>query len=383
MYFQRKRRGYVAVYFYDQSTGKPRPISRKITSYLDDKTDDYIRAWMQENAPRYEKSKNHPEAFLWADETLSKYINRWLTFLRVEKRRAPSTIFHMESALRNHIVPYYLSQVPPVKDPQLWPTTSINIHNWLIETRPTLSRSSIVKICQTLKRFYNYLGEENLISAQAKLTVRTPAVDPEEDETPLKFVVSPEDVYVYVDSAHTPELKLLALIGYFFSLRPQETFMLRPELFRAGSLVNDLEASRAMIRARLYNKFAVNVQKQRRQKNTAHKPKSKSRGWVCCFEERAAREILKIIKTRPLDKPLFGVQNDQLFKWWRFGGMKDVTLKDLRRASLYWLGHESKMRENPIDLMKHARHARFETTQLYLRRPTEELENTVVLDLDA
>jgi hypothetical protein len=63
---------------------------------------------------------------------------------------------------------------------------------------------------------------------------------------------------------------------------------------------------------------------------------------------------------------------------WAF---EDFAPKDLRRASLYWLGHETQI--SLLQLMKHARHSSTETTLKYLRRPAESLEEWSVLDLEA
>ena len=56
-------------------------------------------------------------------------------------------------------------------------------------------------------------------------------------------------------------------------------------------------------------------------------------------------------------------------------------MKDLRRASLYWLGHHTQL--GLIELKSHARHSKSDTTLLYLRRPNEELDEVDDLNLEA
>ena len=55
------------------------------------------------------------------------------------------------------------------------------------------------------------------------------------------------------------------------------------------------------------------------------------------------------------------------------GGYPGMTLKDLRRASLYWLGHYSSV--DLVALKNHARHRNVETTSLYTRRPLEDVSD--------
>jgi hypothetical protein len=73
---------------------------------------------------------------------------------------------------------------------------------------------------------------------------------------------------------------------------------------------------------------------------------------------------------------------ERWIKLWSKSGIKDIALKDLRRASLYWLGHYTNI--TLVGLQSHARHADPKTTALYYRRPDEEFEGSLdELDLDA
>jgi hypothetical protein len=134
-----------------------------------------------------------------------------------------------------------------------------------------------------------------------------------------------------------------------------------------------------MHRLHLYDKFAINITKQRTQEGTITKPKAFSVGWVACFNEAAARAVVTHIKAMGTEE-LFPQRNDWLFEHWKKFGIPGITLKDLRRSSLYYLGHRVGMEFS--GLSAHARHAKPETTMLYLRRPEENMES-LDLDLDA
>lgn len=105
-------------------------------------------------------------------------------------------------------------------------------------------------------------------------------------------------------------------------------------------------------------------------------------GWVACFDEKAARELVKLLVGKPFDQPLFEHGLFWYIKLWKRGGFPNTVTKDMRRASLYHLGHYSDL---PVVALKnHARHQNMETTMLYTRRPEELSDNDRGhLDLDA
>lgn len=174
---------------------------------------------------------------------------------------------------------------------------------------------------------------------------------------------------------------MMALLGFFFSLRTQELFALRPMDFRAGSQASFLECCKVMGRFKLFSKFAVHVHRQRKKNGEFNHPKSYSNGWFSCFHEQGAKEIVKRLKViEDKEQLIFDHLPDWNIKLWKRKGIPNITLKDLRRASLYWLGHQ-----NDIDLVAlkhHARHSKVDTTMLYLRRPGEEVDGGFELDLD-
>jgi hypothetical protein len=202
------------------------------------------------------------------------------------------------------------------------------------------------------------------------------------NDTPLKHVFTPADIFAM--RFESPDLELIILLGYFFSLRPQEIMALTKSDFSAGTPATKLECCKVMAQIELYSKLAVRVERQRKaasmvkgeEKKVTKAPKKHSFGWIACFDEGAAKRIVTLIKER--SDRLFHHGVDWYSAQLRRSGFQ-FTLKDLRRASLYWLGHHTEI--NPIQLKNHARHKKLETTMLYCRRPDSDVERG--LDLDA
>src|SRR5690606_34961468 len=118
------------------------------------------------------------------------------------------------------------------------------------------------------------------------------------------------------------------------------------------------ECCRVMKRFEMFDRLAVNVHRQRVQIGTFEDPKASSKGWVACFNEDAAKLLVETLRHLDKDKLLFDVLPDASLSRWKNYGMEGVSMKDLRRASLYWLGHKTNI--ELIPLKHHARHARVE-----------------------
>ena len=125
-----------------------------------------------------------------------------------------------------------------------------------------------------------------------------------------------------------------------------------------------------MNQANLFSRLAVRITQQRSRRLGLTEPKAGSLGFVACFHETAAQRIVHILKSSPKEEPLFPFGNDWYFKRWRRDGFPKLTLKDCRRASLYWLGHYTDL--DIVALRNHARHTDIKTTSLYTRRPLYE-----------
>jgi integrase len=161
----------------------------------------------------------------------------------------------------------------------------------------------------------------------------------------------------------------MGLLGYFFSLRPQETVALEKYDFALGLKVLSFEASRTMILAGMDGGLTVVINKQFSKGLGVCSPKSMSAGVVACFNADARVEVQRALEATEGDR-LFPLSLDHYYHLWARYGIPGITLKDLRRASIYWLAHYSKL---PLAALRnHARHRSIETTGLYTRRPDEE-----------
>lgn len=230
-----------------------------------------------------------------------------------------------------------------------------------------LPPSRIRNIQMSLRMFWRWLEEEGQV--EGRLVLRKSLVP--KSSTPLRRLASPEEFLAW--RSEREDLRLLGLFVYFFSLRPQEAFSLTRKHFLAGERAAQMESSRAMREADLYDRFVVKIEQQRSRKIGLAAPKAGSTGVVSCFNEKAAREIIALLASKKPGEPLFPFGNDWYYQTWRRFGYPELTLKDCRRASLYWLGHYSKL--DIVAIRNHARHADISTTSLYTRRPSDSFED--------
>lgn len=373
-YWQRRPQGYVYVYTYEG--GRLVALPRRTVKHLDGEPDSNVEAWVRQYQEQWEGKKLKPDQLLYDGSELSRNVKAYLSFLR-SRRKSMNTIKQYERMLMRFVIPFFLDGEPALNDPQQWPGKSIRMLPWLEEKDVT---PPVINACnKALRSFYRYLSDEGIVQNGLELRLRAPLM--EKSSTPLRFTIEPNNVLDFAQSQPRIELKVIALAGYFLSLRPQELFGLRTGDFKAGSAVTSLECSKTMAKLGLYSRLVANVARQKTNRSEIVPPKAGSAGWVTCFHESAARLLVEILKLLEPDEPLLKMNNRRLFKHWHDDGLPDVTIKDLRRASLYWLGHSTGIQ--PLELMKHARHTAIETTMLYLRRPEEQIEDLQTLDLDA
>lgn len=372
MAFWNRQKGRVYVYSYVD--GKQKALSRDKVRHLDGQPDHNVQTWVQNYTEQFEKKKYNLDTHL-ADKKLSNLAEQFCEFLE-SRGRAPETVWIHRHNLTSFILPFFLIQEPPLTNPDSWPSKSIRLLEYL--QSKNLTPNYISKVNVSLRQFWKWMQEEGFITAPYELRLRNPVI--KTISTPLEYALTPDDVYDYVSKTENEELRFLALVGYFFSLRTFETWGLKRRDFRAGNLASQLECATIMQKHGLYNKFTVNISKQRRRDGEYKEPKSESKGWVACFNEKAAQQIVAIIKDKEPDEPILKFKGDWYMKLWAKEGIPNITLKDLRRASIYWLGHHTSF--ELIPLRNHARHKRAETTLLYLRRPEEALDNDIELNLE-
>lgn len=362
MAYWRKRLGkYVTVYQDDK------PIPRRLTKHLDNCSDLEINDWVTKWAALNQAHTHRVDTTPISPE-LYDYLTRYLEHQKTTMQREPGTL---RTHRRHLLTAIQFFDNAPLAD---WPKTSKQFVQYVVEAKKVTALEAY-RHGQTLKLFWDWCRDEDLVDVDLKMKGRRFRRGAQ--QTPLEAVISPEDVL----SWQLPDdLRLLALLCYFFSLRPQEAFSVSQ--FLAGSQATSLDCCRVMAATKikatgtpLFGRLAVYVKDQKTGKGEIKEPKTKfSLGWVACFNEKAAREVIALVKkgvTYPR-RP-----NTYYNRWAR--EKLGCTVKDLRRASIYWLGHNTDI--SVIALKNHARHATILTTELYFRRPWQEGQETE-LDLD-
>lgn len=354
---------------YTRKAGKQAQVPRRLYKHLDGAPDHNMKTWVRQWAAQNEQAKVTPDHILFSDDDLNKRLDEWHTYFHKHLGRDQETADHYRSYIRRYAIPYFLEK--GLKDPGQWPGVSVKLFDYLCKYE--CSQALIAEVNNALRAFFRWLQEEGLVAWEGDLRLRNTRKGSK--KTTLTYALRPEEVLCFVRDAVDWQIQLLALAGYFLSLRPQETLALAPEDFAAGDEVRGLECSAAMRAAGLYDLLAVHVQRQRSRRVEAKPPKAHSVGWVACFDREAAEMLVAIVNDRP-DGRMLPQDIRGLYRRWeastRGTPLEDIDLKDLRRASIYWLGHHTPMQAQPLHLMKHARHKEFETTQLYLRRPEEQ-----------
>lgn len=359
------------VVVYTSRGGQQVRVSRKETKHLDGEPDHNVDTWVRHYALTHEGTRRRGPVEVLDEPATIDLVETFCVHLASRRKSKKTTSQHRHNLL-TYCLPFFVSR-HHLADPVHWPAKSVRLLEHL-ESLGLAPRT--INVCNVSMRvFWTWLVEEG--HAAGSLLLRNAVVGSR--DTPLSFVVSPDDVLRHTYAS--PELRLLSLIGYFTSLRPQEVVALRPRDFRAGSRAAELEACRVMAAAGHFGRLAVEIHRQRVGNDFA-RPKAGSRGWVACFDERAAREIVAALRERDPDALLFPCRLDWYFRLWRRRGYPGLTLKDLRRSSIYWLGHYGKL--DFTQMKNHARHSDPSTTALYVRRPGGESAGDFGdLDLDA
>jgi integrase len=385
--------GSTRVRVYTYADGKQHTLPRDLTRHLDPEPDHNVEAWVSQYSEQHERRRGElrgPGEQLANDRDyrkLLRLVEEYCEYLRADRKKAQSTVNSHRLALTEYVLRYYLQHcTPPLPDPNHWPSHSAQLYDYLQSRECSIH--SILRVNIALRGMWTWLGDQRYLTSPYQLRLRTPPGHRSRGRTPLRITLTPEEVLRWIRTLpvgpRETELRLLALAGYFTSLRPQETLALRRSDFRAGSATSSLECCRVMAAAGLYSRLAVHVTRQRGKDGTPRPPKGYSTGWVACPDREAAILITSLLNQyRSPTELLLPHGLDWYIRVWREHGIPGVTLKDLRRASLLYLGNHTPLQL--IHLQAHARHADPATTSLYLRRPEEHLpEDTEnLLDLDA
>lgn len=367
-YFVRKNSA-VYVYFHDAESGKNKPLPRIETKHLDGALDPQVQSWMENYAASKGYETKNTESVI--GDKWTKLVDKFLETPEI-KSKSYNTIYAHKKYLKELVLVYFVN-LHGLNDPYQWTYKSAGLLSYLTNDRKVSSNIAI-RCNVSLRAFWDFLIDEGEIHQSIALRLKNPSI--KKKATPLQFVLTPEAAINLAKGLPDPDSKLLLLLGYFFSLRPQETFALTRQDFFTKEKAESKECSKVMKEVALYHGLVVNVNKQRTRQGAIEDAKAGSSGFVSCFNLDAATLIVGLVKEFKGTLLPFG--NDHYFKKWKKLDL-GVTLKDLRRSSIYWIAHNTKL--PPVAIKNHARHTKMETTDKYLRRPTEAEDLDLSLDL--
>lgn len=371
MYYQLKpgkKSPRVCVYYWKDD--KQVQVPRKLTKHLDGKPEAMIDDWMvwyaatKSIALRVVKREFSSE--------LEKLLGRYEEYLK-SRRKHPNTV-------KGHIDRVRLA-LPVFADADYdgWYLLGGKLEEHL---REHVNPHRHNRINQSFRAFYVWLQQVNEIRHRHGLLLVNRVLD--ETKTPLQFTLTPADVLAWAKACPVPELKFIALAGFFFSLRTGEVFGARRHDFVAGKAVEVFEDYKVLSKVGQATKLVINIQNCRANNGKEYKPSARKRGGiVVCTNTEAAQLLIKLINAHEGYVITEDHKPEYWVKTWRKRGIPGITIKDLRRASLYWLGHYTDIPF--VGLKNHARHRDPETTALYVRRPEEAFDSGGLdpLDLEA
>jgi hypothetical protein len=376
-FWSKRKNGSIQVWTYVD--GKQKQVPREFYRFLDGQPDHNVDAWVREYEIAHEGRRFAPEGPVCPE--LIKLVDRHIARLAKETKHKNTQYWHKRFLL-DYALPFFLTQKTPKRNPNDWHGSSHKFTEWLEDLG--VSYDNILRARIALRVFYRWLKTEKIVLTKEEFILGKVLKDKATQHTPLRRAITPEDVLAWANAVpteteHGEDIKLIGLLGYFTSARPQEIFAFKRSDFRLGvdKNGNPLEACITMRKLGLYDKLAVLIERQRSTSGVSL-PKGRIIANVACFNEAAVRIIAASLSKRT--GSLFTKNNHLYYKLWKDMGYPGATIKDLRRASLYWLGNTTQI--PPAALMNHARHRNIATTQKYMRRPFEAVESESEIDLE-
>jgi len=376
-HWHRKRKNHVYVYTWDREQSKQVSLPRSYTKHLDNQTDSYIDSWVSDWALKHEHKKIQLQHLRMAGSIADQYLNQYCDYLAAEGELTPKTIAQdHKQKLDKYVLPFFASQ--GCEHPNEWPEASIRMRDWLRDQGVT---EGVIYRCNiAVKGFWKWLGEEKKTSSGYDLNLRTPkSSQRKSSKTPLKVLVKPEQVYkLYRDFRIPFTLRFYALVGYFFSLRPQEIFAVAPETFIAGNnRILKYELVQSFRKLDLDTRLVANVMTHRTETGSVEPcPEKKSGGVVPCWDKQGEELLFDALEKFYGGKFEHYRTNDKGYAMWKkyVYPILGCTMKDMRRASIYHIGHHTSLATVITVVKDYARHSSLVTTELYLRSPDEETE---------
>lgn len=374
MAYWQKKRGKVQVFHYDKSKGRPVVLPREETSPLDDKTDAEIERWVRQweadngivrqNRGRRKETVNLPPA-------LEKFFKDYQSERSKEEGVGALQLRNERVHFTKHILKYFV-ELHGKNDVLRWADVGAGFRGWLTETTE-MGPKSKKAVVLTLNRFGRYLKDVGKL--KEPWNFKTPKLGHRRTTrtTPLPRPVAPDEVLKAAKALKVkhPNWALALLVGYFASLRPEETFALQRSDFLTGdSAVRHSQTYTRLRKKKLGTRLAIHITKALIDGTEIGPPKNyNSNGVVTVWSVKGAEAIAEILRYWPAKTAFFEHTKSYLFKTYRDDAKPPlgVTLHDLRRASALYLGREIGV--EPFLLQDMLRHADLETTMLYTRRP--------------
>ena len=367
-------------YYWDKRAGRqvwiPTDVTKTWDGFSIDMAEEARARWLADSGISRVRSSRRA---LQRDDPLSGYIHGFLeqhAALRQAQEATRQTLGHH---VRCYAVDFFVA-THGLKDVRQWWRQSAHFSTWLRVTHPHQSILTAKKICQSLRRFGEYLATHHII--HQPWLIPLPQVR-QKPVTPLVRAVGPAEIIELSERLPTP-WGMFVLLGFFASLRPEEIYGLTREDFITGERAKkDTVTHARLVKLGLGSGLSVSVSKTRTRAALRDLPKTHySYGTVNVWSLEAAKTLAGML--RGLDfGPLFGdVDRVRLDKEYRavVKAVSGLSAQDLRRASGLYLGREVGL--DPFLLQDHFRHSSMATTLLYTRRPTDEKETADTQNFD-
>lgn len=381
--FYRNKFGHVIIQVYDADRKGTKKVPRKECAHLDGASDDIVMQWRAmylrqrlREAPVAERA-GEQRALAPTEEAAFLFKQFMDEHQRLRKTSGPTRKIE-EARWRGYIEPYFVGD-RRARDVRLWCMFVADFPTWLGNSK--LQTNQQKKVINLARRFGEFLTRHRKIPERWWFML---PVDNCSAVTPLSAELTPDDALKFAASAPC-RAQLLLLLGYFASLRPEESFALQKRDFLTGDKARSLARTHARFAsAGLGSGLSIAITKAHKKDRQISEPKTRSsRAVVNIWNGDAARMIAERLRELP-DGWLFPSKNEgrplgreALFSYWFKYGLKTkadgqegealMTMHDLRRASCLYLGRTLDL---PVTLLQeHMRHSDIKTTMLYMRRP--------------
>jgi hypothetical protein len=378
-FWDRRRNQQVTVYYWDRALKKQRVVPREVTAHLDDLADAEVEQWVAgwESSDGRARVRSKARA-LAASDQVAVLIQGFMEEHEALRDTGHRTRQDLRHCLEHYAVEYFVRQ-HATKNVRRWWLHTATFPVWLRATYNTLHIDTVKKIIHAVRRFGEYLATHHIIPQPWLIPLPRVRKRP---TTPLLRAVAPEAALAAAAKLE-PRWALVVLLGYFASLRPEETYALTKADFVTGTRAKrDAKTHARFAKQGLGSGLSVVVAKTKtRDGDTPLAKTHYAYGVVNVWSVEAAMAVAAAIRDLP-DGPLFverrwplDRQYDGLIK-----PLLEASAYDLRRASGLYLGREIGL--EPFLLQDHFRHSVLTTTLLYTRRPLDEQETAETQDFD-